>query len=96
MINSQDRAKLRALSNGLKDLVFIGKGGVTDNVVGQINDNLFAHELIKIKTQKNAPDSLQALANEVCTKCDCELVAITGNKIIVYKFSDKPKIVHLL
>ena len=96
MINSQDRAKLRSLSNSLKDLVFIGKDGVTDNVVEQINDNLFAHELIKIKTQKNAPDTLSFLAEEICNKCGCELVAIVGNKIIVYKFSDKPKINHLL
>ena len=51
MITPQERAKLRALSNGLRDLVYIGKDGLTENVIAQINDNLYAHELIKIKAQ---------------------------------------------
>lgn len=96
MINSQERAKLISLSHSLKDLVFIGKENVTDTVVDQINDNLYAHELIKIKVNKNVGYTLNELAEEICNKCNCILVAIIGSKIIVYKETDKPKFAHLL
>ncbi len=96
MITSQERAKLISLSHNLKDLVFIGKENVTDTVVAQIKDNLYAHELIKIKVNKNVGYTLDELAKEVCEKAECTLVAIIGSKIVVYKETDKPKFNHLL
>ena len=33
MLTAQNRAKLRSLATNLKDLVFIGKEGLTDNVI---------------------------------------------------------------
>ena len=51
MMTAQERAKLRSLSNSLRDLVYLGKEGLTENVIAQVNDNLYAHELIKIKAQ---------------------------------------------
>lgn len=96
MLTPQERSKLRSYSNPLKDLVFIGKEGLTDNVCKQIDDNLYAHELIKIKVQKSVNDDIKAFANEIEERCKCEVVAIMGNKIIVYKVTEKPKFEHLL
>ena len=96
MLTAQERAKLRSLSTMLKDLVFVGKEGVTDNVVNQINDNLYAHELIKIKVNKNANSTLEEIADDICDKCDCELVSTIGSKVLVYKPTTKPKFAHLL
>ena len=44
MITKQQRLALRSLAQNLQDLVYIGKDGVSENVLTQINDNLFAHE----------------------------------------------------
>ena len=96
MLTTQNRASLRSLATNLKDLVFIGKEGLTDNVIVQINDNLYAHELIKVKVQKSVIDDIKELSIEIENKCNCEVVAIMGSKIILYKFSNKPKITHLL
>ena len=96
MLTTQNRAKLRSLATNLKDLVFIGKEGLTDNVYAQINDNLYAHELIKVKVQKVAVDEIKQLAKEIEDSCQCEVVATIGSKILLYKISDKPKITHLL
>ena len=54
MITKQQRTALRSLAQELPDLVYIGKGDITPNVVKQVNDNLFAHEIIKIKVQDSA------------------------------------------
>lgn len=96
MLTPQERAKLRSYSNPLKDLVFIGKEGLTDNVCKQIEDNLYAHELIKIKVQKSVADDIKDFANELAERCSCEVVAVMGNKIIAYKETTKPKFEHLL
>ena len=96
MITAQERAKLRSLSSGLRDLVFLGKEGLTENVIAQINDNLYAHELIKIKAQRNIPEPITKMARDICDTCKCILIGVIGNKIIVYKPTDKPKFAHLL
>lgn len=96
MLTPQQRAKLRSYSNPLKDLVFIGKEGLTDNVCKQVSDNLYAHELIKIKVQRSVSDDIKNIAEELSARCECEVVAIMGNKIIAYKETQKPKFEHLL
>ena len=96
MLTTQNRAKLRSIATNLRDLVFIGKEGLSDNVIDQINDNLYAHELIKVKVQKSVLDEIKEMSAEIEQKCSCEVVAIIGSKILLYKVSDKPKIVHLL
>ena len=96
MLTAQNRAKLRSLATNLKDLVYIGKEGLSENVMIQINDNLYAHELIKVKVQKSVIEEIKELSNEIETKCDCEVVSIIGSKILLYKLSNKPKITHLL
>ncbi len=96
MLSTQERATLRSIATNLKDLVFVGKEGLTDNVIEQINCNLFAHELIKVKVQKSAIDDIKQLATEMSEKCDAEVVSIIGSKILLYKYTDKPKFNHLL
>lgn len=96
MLTAQNRALLKSIATNLKDLVFVGKEGVTDNVIAQINDNLFAHELIKIKVQKSVVDDIKDIADEIAEKCDAEVVSVIGSKILLYKLTSKPKFKHLL
>lgn len=96
MLTAQDRATLRSIATNLKDLVFIGKEGLTDNVINQIEDNLYAHELIKIKVQKSVIEDIAEMAKEIEEKCDAEIVGIIGSKILLYRFTNKPKFKHLI
>ncbi len=95
-MTKNERTKLRSLGQTLADLGFVGKEGVTDNVLKQISDNLTAHELVKIKVQKNAPEDIETIAEKIALGCGCEVVTIIGSKILVYKFSNKEKIKHVL
>ena len=45
MITSKQRAKLRSQSNGLETIFQIGKGGISDMLVQQVNDALKAREM---------------------------------------------------
>ena len=86
MMTAQERAKLRSLSNSLRDLVYLGKEGLTENVIAQINDNLYAHELIKIKVQQSVLDELDDYAKAIEKEAGCEVVCTIGSKILVYKY----------
>ena len=46
-LTSKQRAQLRGLANGLETILQIGKDGVGENLVKQVNDALEARELIK-------------------------------------------------
>ena len=47
MLNSRQRAQLRAMANSLDTILQVGKGGITDNVVTQMTNALSARELVK-------------------------------------------------
>ena len=91
-MEKKDRLYLRSLGQKLPDLVYIGKDGLTANVLKQIKDNLFAHELIKLKVQQSVVDDLGDFATNIEKECDCDVVCVIGSKILVYKYSHNPKI----
>ena len=48
MINSGQRAKLRSMAQNLNPIFHIGKNGINENLISDIDTALEAHELIKI------------------------------------------------
>ena len=96
MISTKERATLRSFANNLPDLVFVGKDGVTDNVVKQVVDNLTAHELIKIKVQQNCELTSREVCELLVNKVSAEPVSVVGSKIVLYKRTDKKGFKHYL
>ena len=64
LIGKQKRF-LRALGTGIDPVVHIGKGGVTDNVLYQIDEALEARELIKVRVLQNYGDDPKNVAREL-------------------------------
>ena len=61
-MTTKERAKLKSIASNLNDNVFVGKEGVTDTVVQQTEENLFAHEIVKVRVLKNYKDELKEIA----------------------------------
>ena len=95
-MTTKERAKLKSIASTLNDNVYVGKEGVTDMVAQQAEDNLFAHEIVKVRVLKNYKDNIETIASELAEKTDSQIVQIIGNKIVLYKVSKKDKITHLL
>ena len=55
MITSKQRAALRSQSNGMETIFQIGKGGISDMLVQQVEDALKAREMIKLRVLESAP-----------------------------------------
>lgn len=95
MINSKERSKLLALANGINTTVFVGKQGLTESVLAQIDEMLIDHELIKIGVQKNADLTAKELIRPICEELGAEPVHAIGSKIIIYRYSTKEGIEHV-
>ena len=52
-LTSKQRAQLRSLATNMDTIVHVGKDGIGDNLVKQVNDALEARELIKGKVLEN-------------------------------------------
>ncbi len=84
-MTSKQRAYLRALSNKLDAIFQVGKNGLNENLIKQIDDALEARELIKLSVLETAPDDDYFIANELALNTNSVLVQIVGNKITLYR-----------
>ncbi|QSX06357.1 ribosome assembly RNA-binding protein YhbY [Sedimentibacter sp. zth1] len=92
MLTGKQRSYLRSLTNTLEPVLIIGKNGVTENVIKQLDDLLEARELIKIKLLDNSGLSAKEVASEVCDILKSQYVQSIGSKFTIYRESKEPLI----
>lgn len=95
MIDKKTRIKLRSIASTIKSTIWIGKDGITENVIKQLSEELFNHELIKITVQESL-ELTDSEITELAVKLGAEVVTTIGRKIILYKHSEKKNIKHVL
>ena len=96
MITKKERITLRSLAQTLNPIVLVGKEGFTENVLKQIDGELYNHELIKISMQENATPPTEFELTEMAVKLGAELVTTIGRKIVLYRHREKKGIKHIL
>lgn len=89
MLNSKQRAELRAQSNDLDTTLMVGKGGVTEAVIAEAEKQLTARELVKGKVLEGALMSPREVSDAICEATGAEGVACVGSKFVIYRFSEK-------
>lgn len=96
MIDKKTRIKLRSIASTIKPIVWVGKEGFSANVINQINEELFNHELIKIAMQESVEIPSEFELTEIAVRLGAEVVTVIGRKIVLYKHSEKKNIKHVL
>lgn len=92
MLNSRQRAQLRAMANPLDTIFQIGKGGITENLVTQVNDALAAREIIKGRVLEASMLTAREACDELAKLCLAEAVFTIGSRFVLYKESrEMPK-----
>lgn len=94
-MTSKQRAYLRGLANTIEPIFQIGKSGISENLIKQLNDALEARELIKISTLETAPASAKELGEKVAISTNSILVQTIGNKITLYRPKKKNSKINL-
>lgn len=93
MLTSKERATLKSLANSIDTIFQVGKGGIGDTLIKQVDDALTARELIKLRVLETAPGFVRETANELAEKTHAEVVLTIGSKLVLYRRNEKePKI----
>lgn len=95
-LTSKQVKQLKKEAHHLDPILQIGKNGINDNFLKQVDDALTKRELIKISVLQNSPDDKHTLADTIKEKTDSQIVTIIGNIIIVYRESAEHKRIELV
>lgn len=95
MITGKQRAYLRKLANGIEPIFQIGKCGLGENIVAELENALEARELIKIHILDTAFMDTKETCNELARLTGAEPVAAIGSKVVLYKESKNKKTIEL-
>ncbi len=86
-ITASQRRQLRARAHPLSPLVQVGRGGVSDAFVAELDRALEAHELVKIRLRGEREDRAAQLS-DVTARLDCLVVGTVGGVAILYRESE--------
>lgn len=84
-LTSKQRAQLRGMAATMDTILHVGKDGIGDNLVKQVNDALEARELIKGRVLENSIYTAREAAEELRVKARCEVVQVIGSKFVLYR-----------
>ena len=87
-MTSKERARLRSEANTLEPIIQIGKDGITDAVIAQMEDNFNTRELFKVRVHlETAPETPKELAAKLAEAVKCEIIQVIGGIIVVFRIN---------
>ena len=86
-LTSKQRAQLRGLANTLDTIVQVGKDGISENLIKQVDDALEARELIKCRVLENSMLTAREACAELSVATRSEGVQVIGTKFVLYRRS---------
>ena len=89
MLTSKERAELRSQATALDTTLMVGKGGITDALIAETENQLNARELVKGKVLEGAMMTPREVCDEICEATGAEGVAVIGTKFVIHRFSEK-------
>jgi RNA-binding protein len=84
-MNSKQRSSLRARAHSLEPVVIVGGEGLTTGVITEIERNLLAHELIKVRVADADRETRDAVLGSICERTGAEPVQHIGKILVVFR-----------
>ncbi len=92
MPSTKLRKALRAAGHHLSPVVQVGKEGVSDAVLKQLDEQLLAHELVKGRLGTESPEDRFEAAERLGGAAGAQIAQILGRTVLVYrKHPEKPR-----
>lgn len=93
MLTSKQRAMLRGMANRYDTIFQVGKAGVNDQLIRQVDETLEVRELIKLRILESAPEDVRTTAEKIAEATGSDVVQVIGSRFILYRKSkENPKI----
>jgi len=84
-LTATQRRDLRARAHRLHPVVSIGHQGLTTSVLHEIDVNLLAHELIKVRVFDADHEAREAVLARICAELDAAPVQHIGKLLVVWR-----------
>jgi len=88
-LDNIQKKTLHQTAHHLDPTVWIGKNGITENVIKEIICALEDHELIKIKILHSDKENFEKNAEKIYASTNAELINSIGNVLTIYKKNTK-------
>ncbi len=75
----------------MRAIFLVGKQGITEEFVHQLNNAIAARELIKAGVQENCPLSSREAADELARLTESDVVAVIGRKFVLWRRNPDPE-----
>ena len=90
MLSGKQKSYLRSEAHHLQPIFQIGKGGLTEHIIKQIEDALEARELIKVSILQNCEEDKNEIAEKL-QDAGIEVAQVIGKILVLYKESKEKK-----
>lgn len=84
-LSSKERSALRSAAHALKPVVQIGDNGLSEAVLKEIDRNLTAHSLIKVKVASDERQERITMLEKICDELSCAKINHLGKTLILYR-----------
>jgi len=84
MLSGKERKYLRGRAHALKPSIFVGKEGLSPDLVAQIEQTATQSELLKIRINNNAPLTAAETEQELAAALSGEIVGRIGRVLIYF------------
>lgn len=90
-LRGKQKRFLRAQANHLQPLFAVGKNGLTENWLAQLDGALAKRELIKVNLLQNADETTAEVKEYIEANSDIQVVQVIGRVLVLFKPADKPE-----
>jgi len=92
-LSSDERERLKSLGQELHAVVLVGDRGISEGLIENVDNQLRAHELIKVKVHHD--EMVRPAARKLHEETGAQLVQSIGNALLFYRpHPDDPELLE--
>lgn len=95
MLTGKQRSFLKSLANTIDPIFQLGKNGLTESFIKQVDVVLQTRELVKVNVLNNSGLEAKEVAIELSKELNAEFVQSLGKKFVLYRESKEDKKIQL-
>ncbi|MHA8111010.1 ribosome assembly RNA-binding protein YhbY [Lactobacillaceae bacterium Melli_B4] len=94
-LRGKQKRFLRSKANRMRPLFSIGKDGLSDTWLEQVNNALNRRELMKVNILQNSAVETQDVQEFVENNSDIQVVQVIGRTVLLFKIANEAKHRHI-
>ena len=95
MLNGKQRAYLRGIASGDETIIQVGKAGIGENLIQQVDDALRKRELIKLRVLDNAMITPREAAGQLAEATHADVVQVIGSRFILFRRNPQAPVIDM-